>query len=199
MVASAPFRLTDVSDPVPVQIVRARRDDPRLARTLVEVDLHTFSEPTFSDFTATAFQHFGGIFLLLAGDDVIGTCACMRSWDAPDQALLLSMGILPGFRGRGLGQAFVRGVMALLHDDGFSSVALLVGASNHRAIRVYQDVGFEIDHAHQGHGVLRMRAALASSVQDDPPALDLDTSVVPKGAAARASASGFEGAPALTP
>ena len=113
-----------------------------MVQTLIEVDLQTFMEPTFSPYTALALLQNGQVYLLRADDHVIGTCVCVKSWKESDEALLLSMGILPGWRGRGLGQRFVQGVLRDLEDRGLSAVRLLVGKTNFRAIRTYQDVGF---------------------------------------------------------
>lgn len=117
---------------------------PELVETLLEIDLQTFAEATYSTFTAAAFMRMGRVFLLRADDVIIGTCVCFRSWDRPNEAMLLSMGIRPGWRGRGLGQRFVKGVLDRLRARGLRSVALLVGKDNRRALKVYADVGFEI-------------------------------------------------------
>ena len=118
------------------------RVDPALVRTLIEIDLQTFAESTFSPYTAAAFLQNGRVFLLRADEAVIGTCVCMRAWDRPTEAMILSMGIRPGWRGRGLGQRFVSGVLDKLKAKGMRSVSLLVGTDNRRAVKVYEDVGF---------------------------------------------------------
>lgn len=125
-----------------IQVDEAPGFSPDLANTLLDIDLQTFAESTFSPYTAQAFLKFGRVFLLRADHVVIGTCVCLRTWDRPDEALLLSMGIRPGWRGRGLGQRFVKDVLEKLRAAGTRSVSLLVEADNRRAIRVYTDVGF---------------------------------------------------------
>lgn len=115
-----------------------------LVRTLIEIDLQTFAESTFSHYTAAAFLKYGHVFLLRADEAVIGTCVCMRTWDRVNEVLILSMGIKPGWRGRGLGQHFVAGVVAGLREQGNCGVCLSVGSDNARAIKVYKDVGFEV-------------------------------------------------------
>lgn len=117
---------------------------PDLVQTLLEIDLQTFAESTYSTYTAAAFFRMGRVFLLRADEVVIGTCVCFRSWDRPNEAMLLSMGIRPGWRGRGLGQRFVTGVLDRLRARGLRSVALLVGKENRRALKVYADVGFHV-------------------------------------------------------
>mgnify|MGYP002632738905 CR=1 FL=1 len=136
-----------------------------LVQILIEIDLQTFAESTFSPYTAAAFLQNGRVFLLQADDVIIGTCVCMRGWDRPNEGMILSMGIRPGWRGRGLGQRFVSGVLEKLKSKGLRSVSLLVGEDNRRAIKVYQDVGFDVVETgaadpRTGNHLLLMRAHL---------------------------------------
>lgn len=153
-----------------IRVDEVDRLTPDLVETLIEIDLQTFAESTFSSYTAVAFLRFGRVFLLKADDVVIGTCVCFRSWDRPDEVQLLSMGIRPGWRGRGLGQRFVQGVLDRLRQSGMSSVFLLVGRDNRRAIKVYTDVGFRLVEEHEvvpfGGEVLQLMRAV---LQPEPP------------------------------
>ena len=126
-----------------IRIREARREEPDLVRTLIDIDLQTFSEATFSAYTATALLDSGCVFLLQADDLTIGSCVTLRCWERPNEAMILSMGIRPGWRGRGLGQRFVAGVLERLRGRGLRSVVLLISADNRRALKVYHDVGFE--------------------------------------------------------
>ena len=136
-----------------------------LIRTLIDIDLQTFSESTFSGYTARVLMLHGRVFLLRADGTVIGACVCMRSWERPHEVTILSMGIRPGWRGRGLGQRFVAGIMARIKQKGLRSVTLLVSRDNRRAVRVYEDTGFEVVHelerdTRTGETFLFMRAHL---------------------------------------
>ncbi|MEN0065871.1 MAG: GNAT family N-acetyltransferase [Myxococcota bacterium] len=114
-----------------------------LVQTLIEIDLQTFAESTFSPYTAAAFLKAGRVFLLRANDQIIGTCVCLRSWDRTNEATILSMGLRPGWRGQGLGQHFVQSVLDRLQERGIRSCCLLVGRENRRALKLYEEVGFE--------------------------------------------------------
>ncbi len=120
----------------------------QLVDTVIEIDNQTFSESTFSRFSAASLLRHGRVFLLFADAVVIGSCACMRCWEQPDEVLMLSMGIRPGWRGRGLGQRFVNGVLHALREAGEGAVRLMVGTENRRAIRIYEDVGFQVVESH---------------------------------------------------
>lgn len=124
-----------------------------LVRTLLDIDLHTFAESTYSSYTAAAFLSHGAVFLMRAEGHIIGAAVCLRRWDAATEALLLSMAIQPGWRGQGLGQLFITEILARLAAEGVDAVSLMVGAQNRRALKVYGDVGFiEVERARlQGH------------------------------------------------
>ena len=125
-----------------IRIDEAGSMTPELVRAILEIDLQTFAEGTFTPYTAAVFLQHGRVFLLRANEVVIGTCVLMRTWDDPDEATVLAMGIRPGWRGRGLGQRFVAGVLQRLLVCGLRRVSLLVSPDNRRALGVYRDVGF---------------------------------------------------------
>lgn len=150
---------------VEVRCVRARRDDDALADLLVDIDLQSFVEPTISRVVASVLLAHGEVFLLLADDEVIGFAACSRTFDPPDEGVLVSMGLRPGWRGRGLGQRFVRDTLSGLADDGAVAANLIVGSDNLRAVRLYRELGFDIVREgsvdpHTGERPLHMRARL---------------------------------------
>lgn len=142
---------------------------PELVDGLIEIDLQTFSESTFSEYAAAAMLRNGRVFLLRASGVLIGSVVTMRCWDRPNEVMVLSMGIKPGWRGQGLGQRFIEGVLDRLRQRGIRSVCLYVSTDNRRAIKVYEDVGFhsvEIsDVANMGDQLMLMRAPLL----DEPP------------------------------
>lgn len=158
-----------------IHVEEVTHPDPQIIRTMLDIDLHTFAESTFSRFTAAAMLANGRVYLLCADEVTIGTCVCMRCWDRPNEAMILSMGIRPGWRGRGLGQRFVAGVLDKLRGRGLRSATLLVGQENRRAIKVYRDVGFEpvdetIGSLRGADVLMRMRVRLQD---DDGPVIRL--------------------------
>lgn len=125
-----------------IRIAAAASVTDELIRTLIDIDLQTFSEPTFSQYTASVLVGSGLAVLLFADDVVVGSCVMIRSFANPDEAVILAMGIRPGWRGRGLGQQFVQGVTDVLRERGIRAISLIVANDNRRAVRVYEDVGF---------------------------------------------------------
>lgn len=150
---------------------------PAVVKTLIDIDLQTFAEPTISPYSAAVIARNGMIFLLQADGVAIGTCVVLRCFDRPQEVVLLTMGIRPGWRGRGLGQKFVSGVLDRIRDQGFRAACLMVGAANRRAVRVYRDVGFEIVESIQADPqgtepmlMMRMKLQDEAPVRELPPA-----------------------------
>ncbi len=117
---------------------------PDLVKQILDIDMMTFSVPTFSRYTAGLMLRHGRTFLLLADDQVIGTCEVIRSFDRPSEGVIVSKSVRPGWRGRGLGTRFLNEVIAQLEQGGLRSVLLYVSPTNHHGVRIYEDrFGFE--------------------------------------------------------
>jgi N-alpha-acetyltransferase 50 len=120
-----------------IRTVEVGRHDTALIKTIVDIDLMTYSEQTYSRYTAGLMLRHGRNFLLTADDVPIGTCQCIRSWERPNEVVLFSMAIRPGWRGRGLGTRFMTGVLEALARQGIRSVVLMVDAENRAGIAIY--------------------------------------------------------------
>jgi len=148
--------------------------DPRQIALLTELDLLTYSEPTFSRFTLGAFLRFGRVFTITADGLVIGATHCMRSFDDPGEVVIFNMALRPGWRGHGLGTRFLYRILEKLQAAGNRSVSLVVAATNGRAITVYRTkFGFEHvatleNEFGNGHEYMLMRLALDRPLPDAP-------------------------------
>ena len=62
---------------------------------------------------------------------------------------VLGMGLLPPFRGRGIGTDLIRSVLAAARTAGLHRVELTVREANIGAIGLYRKVGFEVEGLHR--------------------------------------------------
>ena len=160
-----------------VRVSEVTAPDPGLIRQITEIDLLTFSEPTFSRYTAGLMLRHGRTFLLQAEDLVIGTCQCLRSWTNPQEAMIFCMALRPGWRGQGLGQYFVTRVLADLAASDIDSAVLEVDPADRRAIHLYEEiVAVEVfarveDQYGRGKGRVHLRLQLRDEM--DEPTLDI--------------------------
>lgn len=155
-----------------LEVHELSKHDPHQIALLTELDLLTYSEPTFSRYTLGAFLRFGRVFTITADGLVIGACHCMRSFEDPDEVVIFNMALRPGWRGHGLGTRFLFQILDKLRARGTRSVSLVVAATNGRAISVYRTkFGFEHvetleNEFHNGHEYLLMRLDLTKEPLD---------------------------------
>ncbi len=92
---------------------------------------------------------------------IVGWCDVRRE-SVPTYAHegMLGMGLLPDYRGRGLGERLIRAALDAATRAGFERVSLSVYASNTRAMALYRKVGF----VHEG---TRVRGRKVDGAYDD--------------------------------
>jgi len=85
-------------------------------------------------------------FVALDGDRVVGWCdATPRDRPATRHSGVLGMGVVPEWRGRGIGERLIRRVIEASRTFGLSRVELAVRDDNSRAMALYRKVGFEVE------------------------------------------------------
>jgi ribosomal protein S18 acetylase RimI-like enzyme len=156
----------------PIEIVETKEVTPELVKTLVDIDMQTFSECTLTNHSAVVFLQHGRVFLLKAAGVVIGTGVCMRCWKHPQDVSIVAMGVKPGWRGRRLGLRFLEEISQRLARERVAGVRLMVSESNRRAVKLYRETGF-VDIGRAGTGwesdsVLVLRRALQGNVTQLP-------------------------------
>ncbi|WP_416064068.1 N-acetyltransferase family protein [Rhizobium sp. ZK1] len=79
----------------------------------------------------------------LHGDELVGWCDIRRHF-FPSHAHCgsLGMGLLPNYRGRGLGRRLIETAIEAAREGGMIRIEFGVHADNARAIRLYERVGF---------------------------------------------------------
>lgn len=77
------------------------------------------------------------------GDMVVGWCDIRRGETFNSTHVgTLGMGLLPDYRGRGIGRLLIEATIVAAKAASFTRIALSVNASNLNAIRLYEKVGF---------------------------------------------------------
>jgi RimJ/RimL family protein N-acetyltransferase len=86
---------------------------------------------------------------------VVGWCDITPlRWEGFRHSGRLGMGLLAGFRGRGLGTRLLVTALRAAEEAGLTRVELEVFASNHTAIRLYERHGFVVEGVKRGARVL---------------------------------------------
>ena len=87
-----------------------------------------------------------GVAQFVALDDarVVGWCDIFPAWaHAVQHCGTLGMGLLPPYRGHGLGRQLLSSCLAKARSNGITRVELEVRSDNERAIKLYERMGFE--------------------------------------------------------
>jgi len=153
--------------------MEVKEHDPDLIAQVMEIDLLTFSDPTWSRYTAGLMLRHGRTFLLKVDNALVGTCQCLRSWEIQDEASLFSMTIRPGWRGQGLGRLFLEEVINALANSGIQSVVIEVDPDNPVVMRLYKSkLGFEyvrdcVNEYGKGHRRIHLRRMIAPVVANN--------------------------------
>jgi ribosomal protein S18 acetylase RimI-like enzyme len=85
-------------------------------------------------------------FVALEGDRVVGWCdVTPRERPATRHGGVLGIGVLPQWRGRGLGPRLMERTLEAARAFPLTRVELAVRADNERAIALYRKVGFEVE------------------------------------------------------
>ena len=105
--------------------------------------LEAQSEPDTLQFVKSNLENGNPMLVALAGREVVGWCDVRREF-FPSRAHrgTLGMGLLPEWRGRGLGQRLLEATLGQARRSGFKRIELDVHADNQRAIALYEKAGF---------------------------------------------------------
>ena len=95
---------------------------------------------------------------------IVGWCDVFNHWaHALQHVGTLGMGVLPAWRGQGLGERLLRATLSHALRKGITRVTLEARADNLRAIRLYERVGFR--HECVAAGALRFDGVYFDAVQ----------------------------------
>lgn len=82
----------------------------------------------------------------LVGDDVVGWCDIVRGrHDALRHSGVLAIGVVPEFRGQGIGRDLIKRALATADRRGLTRIELTVRADNPAAIALYKRMGFKVE------------------------------------------------------
>jgi RimJ/RimL family protein N-acetyltransferase len=100
-------------------------------------------EPDTLRFVKSNLENGNPMMVALAGGKVIGWCDVRREvFPSRAHRGTLGMGLLPEWRGRGVGRRLLEATLAQARRSGFKRIELDVHADNPRAIALYERAGF---------------------------------------------------------
>jgi ribosomal protein S18 acetylase RimI-like enzyme len=103
-----------------------------------------------SDFVLANIEQRHPQFVALDADAVVGWCDIIPHARAVyAHCGTMGMGILPQYRGQGLGRKLMEATIAAAFAFGMTRIELIVRRDNANAITLYESLGFEIEGLHR--------------------------------------------------
>lgn len=108
---------------------------------VLDIENRSFTLPWSEEayFYELSHNQYSYYIVAVIDNKVIGYCG---SWLIYDDAQITTIAVCPNFRGRQIGQAILRYVMAMLQQLGAKKITLEVRVSNRIAQSVYEKMGF---------------------------------------------------------
>jgi RimJ/RimL family protein N-acetyltransferase len=99
-----------------------------------------------AEFVRTNIRKGNPQFVALVGGQVVGWCDVFpEKRETMAHGGVLGMGVIDGFRGKGIGIALMRAALSRAKEAGLSRVELTVREDNLRAKALYEKVGFAVE------------------------------------------------------
>jgi RimJ/RimL family protein N-acetyltransferase len=126
------------------QIPGYRRAFDRVAREQRFLDyLEAPAPEAVREFVLGNIQNDNPQFVALADDAVVGWCVIIRKPKTIYRHTgVLGMGIVEGYRGRGIGTALIRAALDAAREQGLKRIELQVRESSISAMALFEKVGF---------------------------------------------------------
>ncbi|SFQ48802.1 ribosomal-protein-alanine N-acetyltransferase [Lachnospiraceae bacterium XBB1006] len=119
---------------------RIRRMNKEDLQRVVEMEKETFSQPWTQEGFWNAMQLPKNCFLVIEDEEgVQGYCGY---YQVLDEAEVMNVCVKKEKRGRGLGKAMMKQLLAYAKKGGAASIVLEARVSNEAAIHVYETLGF---------------------------------------------------------
>lgn len=109
--------------------------------SVLEIEHASFTIPWTEDafIRELTINEYANYTVLEENDQIVGYCGM---WLILDEASITNIAILPGYRGRQLGEALLRFVMEYARQKGGKTMSLEVRVSNIIAQGLYRKLGF---------------------------------------------------------
>ena len=111
---------------------------------LIQVQMWAFDRPleAATEHIDAGLQESGRHFVLAEVDGEAVGMVRRGVWDGVGD--ITSLGVIPEWRGKGIGRALLLDATRYLHQEGFTEIALEVATDNASALGLYQSVGYQI-------------------------------------------------------
>lgn len=104
-----------------------------------------FKEDSYPKFLLRQFLDICSSFFLVARieNKIIGYCIGHLNYKT-SEGWILSLGVLPSFRGQKIGRKLTKKIIQNLEEEGVKSILLTVHPNNEVAVKIYEENSFKV-------------------------------------------------------
>jgi len=143
------------------------KPDVNILADILEIEREAFGDGALNEYVVVPLMRYGKIYAAVDEEGTAVACAYfMADINNPDNAYLMSVAVLPDFRGQNVGTALLEYALDGLKEYGISKVTLTVDPSNFTALSVYREkLGFTvIDSVRDEYGEGEDRLVMAKEI-----------------------------------
>jgi ribosomal-protein-alanine N-acetyltransferase len=122
------------------------KPSPELIGNIIDIEQEAFGDGALNEYVIVPLVRYGKVYVAVDEDDAPVACAYfMRDMADVSIAYLMSVAVLPVFRGQNVGTALLNYALANLKRYGITRVLLTVDPANFNALSVYREkLGFTV-------------------------------------------------------
>lgn len=143
------------------------KPDPEMISNILDIEQEAFGDGALNEYVVVPLLRYGKIYAAVDEDDVAVACAYfMADMNNAGRAYLMSVAVLPDFRGQNVGTALLEYALASIKQYGITKVVLTVDPANFTALAVYREkLGFTVvDSAKDEYGQGEDRLVMAKDI-----------------------------------
>lgn len=143
------------------------KPDPEMISNILDIEQEAFGDGALNEYVVVPLLRYGKIYAAVDEDDVAVACAYfMADMNNAGRVYLMSVAVLPDFRGQNVGTALLEYALANIKQYGINKVVLTVDPANFTALSVYREkLGFTVvDSAKDEYGQGEDRLVMAKDI-----------------------------------
>ena len=143
------------------------KPDVNIVGNILDIEQEAFGDGALNEYVVVPLLRYGKVYAAVDEEGTVVACAYfMVDMNNPDNAYLMSVAVLPDFRGQNVGTALLAYALDGLKEYGISKVTLTVDPANFTALSVYREkLGFTVvDSAKDEYGEGEDRLVMAKEI-----------------------------------
>ena len=143
------------------------KPDVNIVGSILDIEQEAFGDGALNEYVVVPLLRYGKVYAAVDEEGTPVACAYfMADMNNPENAYLMSVAVLPDFKGQNVGTALLEYALDGLKEFGITKVTLTVDPANFAALSVYREkLGFTVvDSAKDEYGEGEDRLIMAKEI-----------------------------------